>query len=98
MATQTTIRVRVPNQEFESILLVVGPETTLRHVISEINSQLYGDCTLYTKREPQVRASIRALPFGENTEPVLFMRDWTMYQIISTGAKEFEYFHTDLIQ
>lgn len=98
MATQATIRIRVPNQEFESILLVVGPETTLRHVISELNSQLYGDSTNYSKREPLIRASIRALPFGENTEPVLFMRDWTMYQIISTGAKEFEYFHTDLIQ
>ncbi len=93
-----TIRIKVPNQEFESILLVVGPGTTLRHVIQEVSSQLEGAPNHFIVYESKHRSTIRALPFDDNTEPVYFMRDWLMYEILNTGAKEFEYIYTDLIQ
>ena len=87
--TTTTIRIRVPDQEFSSILLVVSADTTLLQVLNEVKDQLWQrsyrpSCLRIFRKD-----TLESMPF-------LFMRHWTVRQALEHGAEEFEIFFTDL--
>ena len=87
--TTATIRIRVPDQEFSAILLVVSADTTLLQVLNEVKDQLcqrtYRPACLRVYRKDTLEST-----------PFLFMRHCTVRQALEHGAEEFEMFFTDL--
>ncbi len=93
--TQNTvffIRIKVPDQEFDSIRLAVDPATTIRQVKTEVLEQLYP-----VKAHHKARALI-AIGTGPHEGPLFVMSNWTIAQALQSGIQEFELIRTDMLQ
>lgn len=87
--TTTTIRVKVPEQEFDSILLTVSLTTTMKNIRKEIIDQLY-----LGRHTGQF--AIWAPKTHSHLEPTMFPNDWTIQTVLAHGASEFELVRTDM--
>lgn len=100
-STTTTICIRVPNQEFGSIRLVVSGNTTLKQVHEEVREQLaYSrkSTAYYKNHHPEQRLTcLRAHNSTTGTDWVHFMMNWTVEQVLDHGVKDFELVFLDLI-
>jgi hypothetical protein len=88
----TTIRIKVPDQEFSAILLLVELTDVMRHIRSEITDQLN---IKYPDR--QAYALVSALEDGQS-EPTFFPMNWTLENVLDKGVKEFELIRVDMLQ
>lgn len=96
----TTIRIKVPNQDFSAILLVVSGETTLKQVHAEVRCQLGLDPDYHPGRgypKPERRKTcLRAQCMDTKPDPIHFMMDWTIERALENGAGDFELVFTDM--
>lgn len=92
--TTFTIRIRVPDQDFDAIRLVVDASTTFKEVKKEVVEQLYETTPRYMKR----RTMLRACPTPDSPQDKLFMSHWTAQRVLALHSGDFELVYTDLIQ
>ena len=89
----TTIRIKVPDHSFSSILLLVSPNTTVKQIKAEVLDQLYdmpkkGNGTFYTQSK-KYRHYLVARNKHDDAVTV-FMNGWTVGQIFEAGTLDLE--------
>lgn len=96
--TTTTIRIKVHDQDFDSVLLVVTGETTLKQVHEELRAQLGHDPAAKQKYYSPVtkrKTCLRGID-SLTDQAIHFMMSWTVQQAMDFGATSFELAYTDL--
>ena len=87
-----SILIKVPDQEFDYIRLIVDHTTTIRQVKYEVIDQLYpGRCT-------DKGRAIKGIGIADLTEPMLLIQNWTVTRALQSGIREFELIRTDMFQ
>ena len=94
LSTTTTISIKVPDQEFDYIRLVVDSTTTIKEIKKEVMDQLFETSPKWTKR----RMAFRSRPRERDETPCHFMQQWTIDEVMKVGFTEFELVYTDLMQ
>ena len=94
LKTTTTIRIKVPDQEFSAILLVVSSTTTLNEVHHEIRSQLGLDCSRSAMEYR--KTCLRAQCIDTRPDPIHFFMNWSVKLALDNGAGDFELIYTDV--
>lgn len=95
--TTTTIRIKVYDQDFDSVLLVVTGETTLKQVHEELRAQLGHDPDAKQKYySPITKRKTCLRGIDSLNRAIHFMRSWTVQQAMDFGATSFELAYTDL--
>lgn len=95
--TTTTIRIKVYDQDFDSVLLVVTGETTLKQVHEELRAQLGHNPDAKQKYYSAItkrKTCLRGIDAANRT--IHFMMSWTVQQAMDYGAISFELAYTDL--
>lgn len=90
--TTQTIRIKVPDQGFAGILLVVDSQHTMEQIRREVLEQLN------IKHQTRNSMALAAVPFNGYSEPVFFPSSWTIEKVLMHGAIEFEIMITDMFQ